>query len=95
MKSGIHANVDLDRATFTWESMRWFGNFSLLNTFQVTLFKRGSIHVAYGAMAGTDAVVGIALGGGAGPAIAVDLSELAGAVEGATIYEDFFVVKGP
>jgi hypothetical protein len=89
----IHANVLADRAIFTWDSLLWWGDFSR-NTFQVTLFADGSFDMVYGDMGATDAVVGIALGGGAGPAIAVDFSA-AGNVAGATIYEDFFLVKGP
>lgn len=61
------------------------------NTFQAVLFADGTIRFVYGGIGLQTAVVGIAPGSNAGPAIETDLSAAAGDVKAPAIYENFIV----
>ncbi len=71
---GVYVNASSKQVIVTWLDVPQFDERSntILNTFQVTLYKNGRITIAYGDLHTQEAVVGVAAGGGG----SIDLVDL-------------------
>ena len=69
----IKADVRADRVVVTWTGVPEFGTTNS-NTFQMTLFATGAIHVTYQSLGATTGVIGVAKGNNQGPINQIDLT---------------------